>query len=233
MTAASAVAPRSVASPEPFGMPAALRSVGHVVEFLRASARCANIQGYLHEIEGYALYALAARGPGEGAIVEIGSFMGRSTCWLASGSMSAGRERVVAVDHFQGSPEHQRGGTHEVSEIAGEGTTFHRFMDNVRAAGLEQHIDVIRKGSLEGVADWSGPIRLLFIDGDHSYDASRADFDAWSPFVVRGGLVALHDVGAWEGVTRFFQELGSGRYAGGAFREVMGVNSLRVLERVV
>ncbi len=214
------------------GMPDVLRSVGHVVEFLRAAGRFSGVQGYLHEIEGYALYSLAARGPGAGAIVEIGSFMGRSTCWLASGSQSATREKVVAVDHFSGSPEHQPGASHAVKEIASEGTTYRRFQENLRGAGLAEWVEARRAGSLEAVKTWEGPIRLLFIDGDHSYEASRADFDAWTPFLVEGGLVALHDVGAWEGVTRFFAEVASGKHGGGRYREVMGVNSLRVLERL-
>jgi predicted O-methyltransferase YrrM len=35
---------------------------------------------------------------------------------------------------------------------------------------------------------------LIFIDGDHSYDAVKADFLAYSPLVRAGGLVALHDI---------------------------------------
>lgn len=38
------------------------------------------------------------------------------------------------------------------------------------------------------------PIDFLFIDGDHTYDGARADFDAYAPFVRPGGMVALHDI---------------------------------------
>jgi predicted O-methyltransferase YrrM len=38
------------------------------------------------------------------------------------------------------------------------------------------------------------PIDLLFIDADHSYGGVRADFEAYSPLVRRGGLICLHDV---------------------------------------
>jgi hypothetical protein len=40
---------------------------------------------------------------------------------------------------------------------------------------------------------WTAPIELLFIDAGHGYAAVRADIDLWTPFVVEGGLVALHD----------------------------------------
>jgi predicted O-methyltransferase YrrM len=35
---------------------------------------------------------------------------------------------------------------------------------------------------------------VLFIDGDHSYDGVRADFELYSPLVRSGGIVLLHDV---------------------------------------
>jgi predicted O-methyltransferase YrrM len=35
---------------------------------------------------------------------------------------------------------------------------------------------------------------VLFIDGDHSYDGVRADFERYAPLVREGGIIALHDV---------------------------------------
>jgi predicted O-methyltransferase YrrM len=35
---------------------------------------------------------------------------------------------------------------------------------------------------------------VLFIDGDHSYEGVRADFELYSPLVRSGGIIALHDV---------------------------------------
>lgn len=35
---------------------------------------------------------------------------------------------------------------------------------------------------------------LLFIDGDHTYDGARRDFEAYAPFVRSGGIIALHDI---------------------------------------
>ena len=40
----------------------------------------------------------------------------------------------------------------------------------------------------------SGTVDLLFIDGDHSYDGVRADFESYAPLVRPGGLIAFHDV---------------------------------------
>src|SRR4051794_13995565 len=40
---------------------------------------------------------------------------------------------------------------------------------------------------------WTSPLDLVFVDGDHSEAACRADWDLFSPWVVRGGVVVFHD----------------------------------------
>lgn len=56
-------------------------------------------------------------------------------------------------------------------------------------------------------------IELLFIDGDHTYDGVRADYEAYRSLVVAGGLIAFHDIvrTPWPGceVDRFWSELAS------------------------
>lgn len=39
----------------------------------------------------------------------------------------------------------------------------------------------------------NGPLEFLFIDGDHSFEGLREDWQAWSPLIADGGFVALHD----------------------------------------
>ena len=176
-------------------------------EFQTQVDKFCDVEGHLQPIEGYALLQLAANGPRKGAIVEIGSFMGLSTCWLATGSKGAGREQVTAIDHFDGSPEHQEGGAAQCNAIIQEGTTYHKFHQNLSAQGLWNQVDVIAASSEAAANSWDKEIRLLFIDGEHSWDGVSTDFTHWSPFVVRGGLIAFHDVGNAPDVTRFYQEL--------------------------
>ena len=185
-----------------------------------------SVEGFLASMEGFALYLLAHDGPGAGAIVEIGSFMGLSTCWLARGSKAANREPVTAIDHFEGSPEHQANQAMENSILISEGTTFNRFQANIESMGVAEHVFPIRANSADAVATWTEPIRLLFVDGDHSYDGVSRDVSLWSPFVIRGGIVALHDVGSSPDVSRYYEELLA---SGSAYVEFFRVQNLGVL----
>jgi cephalosporin hydroxylase len=54
-------------------------------------------------------------------------------------------------------------------------------------------------------------VDVLFIDGDHSYDGAKADFDLYSPLVRSGGLIAFHDI-VPDHKTRYGRD--TGRWAG-------------------
>ena len=53
--------------------------------------------------------------------------------------------------------------------------------------------EFINKPSNEVARNWKAPIDILFIDGDHRYDQVVLDYRNFSPFVVRNGLILLHD----------------------------------------
>ena len=68
-------------------------------------------------------------------------------------------------------------------------------------ANPSQRLDLIRDDShaastLERVTALLGgaPLDFLFIDGDHTYDGVRQDYETFSPLVCSGGLIAFHDI---------------------------------------
>jgi predicted O-methyltransferase YrrM len=203
-----------------------LRDLEPIVEYHNFGAAVADIEGFLLNVEGWVLQQLAARGPGVGAIVEIGSYQGRSTCWLANGTKAMGREKVTAVDHFEGSPEHQLGAKCESPLITDQGSTFAAFKANIERMGFTDYVQPIVASSAKAVQEWTGPIRLLFIDGDHSYERAQEDFELWSPFVVPEGVMCFHDINQGPGVTRFYNEL----TATGRVVQSFVINSLAVCQ---
>jgi predicted O-methyltransferase YrrM len=206
-----------------------IRPLHNVQDFIHWHDKFQPIFGYLAPLEGYALKLLAANDTPQGEIVEIGSFMGRSTCWLAAGVMDKKGVKVNAVDHFKGSPEHQAGQFAECRELIEKGSTLENFKANIKAAALEPYINPMVGTSEEMVRGWTKPIRLLFIDGDHSYEASKRDFELWSPYVCNGGVIALHDISVFIGVTRFYRELMAGDHP---YREIMKVKSLAIINKI-
>jgi cephalosporin hydroxylase len=57
---------------------------------------------------------------------------------------------------------------------------------------MDSH-DIATRATLERILD-GRTIDLLFIDGDHSYEGVRADWNLWRPLVSADGIVAFHDV---------------------------------------
>ncbi len=156
------------------------------------------LQGHLSLIEGQLLATLAARVPAKQGIVEIGSYKGKSTCWLATGSKAGHRARVFAIDLW----------TKGWSKPYKAPETFAAFQEQVAAMGHSDLIRAIMMPSLEAVKGRKKPIGLLFIDGSHKYQACRDDYEAWERFVPAGGYVAFHDYSEKQpGVMRVVDEI--------------------------
>lgn len=58
---------------------------------------------------------------------------------------------------------------------------------------------------------WTLPIKVLFIDGDHSYEQVKNDYEKYSPFVVKDGWIFFHDADSG-GVLTFLEELGGAKW---------------------
>jgi predicted O-methyltransferase YrrM len=162
----------------------------------RIRAVAATIDGWLSESQGRALYDAAATTTGRGAIVEIGSWKGRSTTWLAAGAKMAGR-RVYAIDRHVGSREDPAA------------NTWPDFIGNISRAGVADAVEPLVMSSVEAANVIQGPVELLFIDGDHSYGGVKQDAEIWLPRLAEGGIVLFHDATAatYDGPRRVFRRM--------------------------
>ena len=114
--------------------------------------------------------------------MEIGSWKGKSTIALARGAAKSHREKIYAIDPHQVQPE--------------EGyleDTKSEFLANIKQAAVDGQVVPMIMTSEAAARKWDKPIRLLWIDGDHRYEPANLDFKLWEPFVVEGGIIAMHD----------------------------------------
>jgi len=172
---------------------------------------------------GY-LFQLAHDAPENAQVIEVGSWMGASTCFLAAGLRGAAA-KILAVDNFQGLSTcgEDAAWYRRHFRKLGANSTLEIFRGNFAALGLANRAEPVVSDSLAAAAQLSarrGAIDLIFIDGDHSYEACRADIAAWAPFVKPGGVIAFHDFGSRaSGVTQaIFEAIKAGRFA-----EIVGV----------
>ena len=150
-------------------------------------------EGWLTEAQAERLAAAAARPRPAGAVVEIGSFRGRSTVVLAR---AAGE--VVAIDPHAGSDR----GPQEIAPDAVRGDADHdAFLANLAAAGVADRVRHVRKFSADAHADVAGPLSLLYVDGAHRFGPARADLRDWGGRVAPGGTMLVHDAFSSIGVT--------------------------------
>ncbi len=204
--------------------------------WLRNAARRAI--GFMPDDEGLALYEAALQAAPLGPILEIGSYCGKSTLYLAAGVREAAADTVLfSVDHHRGSEEHQPGEEyHDPALVDGSGRvdTFPGFRDTIGRAGLDETVVAVVGDSHRIARHWATPLALLLLDGGHSRNTAHGDYELWSRHVMPGGLIAIHDVfedpaaGGRPPYEVFMRALDSGDFVAHA-----ECGSLRVLKRVV
>lgn len=143
------------------------------------------IDGWLTPDEGIFLYESAKKVKQKNAIVEIGSWKGRSTICLGKGAKDGNQATVYAIDPHVGSSLHQN--------MFGSVDTFQEFTQNIRNAKVDQHIEPIRDTSENAIKNFGNSIEFIFIDGTHKFKFVNLDLKLWFPKVVNGGIIVFHD----------------------------------------
>lgn len=118
--------------------------------------------------------------PRHGRALEIGCYRGCSTVFLAKACSKKGIPHISSIDLFTGTP--------------GWDQPFDTCQDARRRMDgycLRDSVTLIRADSR--TCDWSDPVDVLHLDGDHEYDAVKGDIEKYVPFLGAEGLVILDD----------------------------------------
>jgi predicted O-methyltransferase YrrM len=192
-------------------------------------------KGFMPEEEGLALHEVALDAGTIGPLLEIGTYCGKSAVYLGA----AARERgtiLYTIDHHRGSLEMQSGWDHHDEELIDPKTglmdSFPFFEQTMAQANLEDVVVALVGDSATIAQDWTTHLGLVFIDGAHSEEPARIDYEAWAPKIAKGGVLAIHDVfpdpkDGGQGPFRIYERaLDSGKFV-----EERAEGSLRVLRR--
>jgi predicted O-methyltransferase YrrM len=152
--------------------------------------------------EAALLYRLA-RNVDTGPIAEIGRFKGGSTVVFAT-ALPAGAELWSYDLHVALRPD-----------MSGEQLDA-ELDDALRRLRVRDKVHLL-VGDSRTIDPPPAPLELLFVDGDHSYEGAKADFERWGAFVRPDGHLLFHDAvdtggygNVYPGVSRAVAEVGAG-----------------------
>ena len=124
---------------------------------------------------------LGRYGAGKSRLVEIGVWHGVTTCRLRRVMAEDGV--LFAVDPFPrgrlGFSAQRYIAMHEVERVKGGIVLWIRKTGEEAGRAHAHYRDP--------------PVDFVFIDGDHTREGLRGDWEAWSPLIASKGIVALHD----------------------------------------
>lgn len=115
--------------------------------------------------------------------VEIGSARGKSACYIGMALRENGLGRLYAID------PHVKTSWNDSNSVE----TIEHITNNLNSLELGDYVEIVRENSDVAARRWNQPIDLLFIDGDHSYEGVRRDWEAFSKFLTEFGVTIFHD----------------------------------------
>lgn len=181
------------------------------------------VLGYLSEENGAVLFE-TVQVVRPRTLLEIGSFLGRSTVLLALAQRSAGiaDARLVTVDPHRGQHTPRDDPDAEIDPV-----TLGVFRQSLARAGVEALVEPWVMTSGEAAHRWKEPIDLLYVDGWHSFDAVMDDARSFLPYLSPSGVVIFDDYShpLWPGVGKAVHALveeGAFHLWGPVFTQAMG-----------
>jgi len=153
------------------------------------------MEHFFQKVEGWFNYPdmfsyAVQHAPQEGHFVEIGTWKGQSSAFLAVEIINSGKKiKLDCIDNFSGSVI-EPGQMLDRDNQAGR--LYDVFINNMKP--VEGHYTAIKGDSSETASLYADEsLDFVFIDASHDYESIKKDISAWFPKVKIGGLFAGHD----------------------------------------
>ncbi len=163
----------------------------------RDTIESTQIKGFISPEEGLRLYELSREASRIGPCLEIGSYCGKTAAYIGTGCRENGGI-LFSIDHHRGSEEQQPGEEYFDPDLLDGETglidTFRFFRKTIHVLDLEDTVIPIVAPSETAARAWRTPLGMVFIDGGHTFEAAIADYGCWSPHILPGGFLAIHDI---------------------------------------
>lgn len=147
--------------------------------------------------EAERLFDVSLAASAMGPLLEVGSYCGRSAAIIGQ-ACKENASILYSIDHHRGSEEQQPGEEYFDPDLYDERTcginTLPLFRDTLKRAGLEESVVPIVSSSAVAGRMWQTGLAMVFIDGGHSFEAAHTDFITWSPHLIPGGFLVIHDI---------------------------------------
>ena len=156
-----------------------------------------SIKGFLELNEGIALYEEVKRVSKNNFCVEIGSYCGKSTCFIGQ-ACKENKSKLITIDHHKGSEEQQLGELYFDAEVydekLGRVNTLPLLEKNLAKFDLEDVVKPLVMDSISASKIVENNADLIFIDGSHTFESAESDYELWRNKIKKGGTLAIHDV---------------------------------------
>ena len=156
-----------------------------------------SIKGFLDLNEGIALYEEVKRVSESNFCVEIGSYCGKSTCFIGQ-ACKENKSKLITIDHHKGSEEQQLGELYFDAEVydekLGRVNTLPLLEKNLAKFDLEDVLKPLVMDSISASKIVENNADLIFIDGSHTFESAESDYKLWKNKIKKGGTLAIHDI---------------------------------------
>jgi cephalosporin hydroxylase len=141
-----------------------------------------------------------------GLVIEVGSFVGESTLFMARHLKSTQRDAaILCVDTWLGGFDHWTRVPEKLRFVHGHPSLYYQFLGNVMARNCQDVIVPLVLDSMNAarLLNSMGIIaRMVFIDASHEEGDVIRDLEAYWNLLSRGGIMLVDDAnGGFPGVT--------------------------------